>query len=213
MKWGFDHIRSVVYWLANVLLRFHSPLLDPRKLGNYSSRILFWKETHKKLNGNLWIVGWLGGEGEVATGACKYQLQLNLDNTNGKCIPYLNIFKYLVWSWSYCYVLWVRALVLVWYKSGACMPIYMWSYFCVHVNTVIRPPPCFFKFPKMPCSFMLHFDRLTNVRKGVVLKYRHLAPEFPGARYFLPGDMKGGQVGYPWKGPSKCSLGMLISGR
>ena len=44
---------------------------------------------------------------------------------------------------------------------------------------------------------MLHFDRLTNVRKGVVLKYRHLAPEFPGARYFLPGDMKGGQVGYP----------------
>ena len=29
---------------------------------------------------------------------------------------------------------------------------------------------------------------------------RHLAPEFPGARCFVPGDMKGGQVGYPWKG-------------
>ena len=34
---------------------------------------------------------------------------------------------------------------------------------------------------------------------------RHLATEFPG-------DIKGGQVEYPWKGLSKCSSGMLISG-
>ena len=26
---------------------------------------------------------------------------------------------------------------------------------------------------------------------------RHLAPEFPGARCSVSGDMKGGQVGYP----------------
>ena len=66
-----------------------------------------------------------------------------------------------------------------------------------------------FEFPKMPCSFMAYFDGLTNVRKGVVLKCRHLTPEFPGARCFLPSDMKGGKVG---KGLSKCSSGMLISG-
>ena len=42
---------------------------------------------------------------------------------------------------------------------------------------------------------------------------QHLAPEFPGARCFVPGDMIGGQVGVPWKGLSKCSTGMLISGR
>ena len=37
--------------------------------------------------------------------------------------------------------------------------------------------------------------------------------EFSGARCSVSGDMKGGQVGYPWKGLSKCSLEMLISGR
>ena len=42
---------------------------------------------------------------------------------------------------------------------------------------------------------------------------RHLAPGFSGARCSVSGDMKGGQVGYPWKGLSKCSLEMLISGR
>ena len=40
---------------------------------------------------------------------------------------------------------------------------------------------------------------------------RHLAPEFSGARCSVSGDMKGGQVGYPWKGLSKCSSEMLIS--
>ena len=42
---------------------------------------------------------------------------------------------------------------------------------------------------------------------------RHIAPEFFGARCSVSGDMKGGQVGYPWKGLSKCSSEMLISGR
>ena len=41
---------------------------------------------------------------------------------------------------------------------------------------------------------------------------RHIATEFPGTRCFLPGDMKGGQVEYPWKGLSKCSSEMLILG-
>ena len=42
---------------------------------------------------------------------------------------------------------------------------------------------------------------------------RHLAPEFSGARCSVSGDMKCGKVGYPWKGLSKCSSEMLISGR
>ena len=35
----------------------------------------------------------------------------------------------------------------------------------------------------------------------------HLAPEFPVARCIVPEDMIGRQVGlgYPWRGPSKCS--------
>ena len=41
----------------------------------------------------------------------------------------------------------------------------------------------------------------------------HLAPEFPGARCLVQGFSKSGQVGYPWKGLSKCSSEMLISGR
>ena len=40
-----------------------------------------------------------------------------------------------------------------------------------------------------------------------------LAPEFLSAMCSVSGDMKGGQVGYPWKGLSKCSSEMLISGR
>ena len=44
-------------------------------------------------------------------------------------------------------------------------------------------------------------------------RYRHLAPGFSGASCSVSGDMKGGQVGYPWKGLSKCSSEMLISGR
>ena len=41
----------------------------------------------------------------------------------------------------------------------------------------------------------------------------HRAPEFPDTRCFVRGDRKGGQVGYPWKGLSKCSSEMHISGR
>ena len=41
---------------------------------------------------------------------------------------------------------------------------------------------------------------------------RHLAPEFSGARCSVSGDMKCGQVGYPWIGLWKCSSEMLISG-
>ena len=39
-------------------------------------------------------------------------------------------------------------------------------------------------------------------------RFRQRTPEFLGARCSVPGDMKGGQVGF-----SKCSSEMLISGR
>ena len=60
----------------------------------------------------------------------------------------------------------------------------------------------FLEFPTVSNSFMLHFDRKTNFRKGLPdfgvmpsARWWHLAPEFPVARCCVPGDMKGGQVG------------------
>ena len=64
----------------------------------------------------------------------------------------------------------------------------------------------FLEFPKMPGSFMLHFD-IDMLFSGIThlpglgdvpgARCRHLEPGFSGARCSVSGDMKGGQVGYP----------------
>ena len=82
---------------------------------------------------------------------------------------------------------------------------FIFAGYCWHVHVQYRQPvqfKLFLEFPTVSNSFMLHFDRKTNFRKGLPdfgvmpsARWWHLAPEFPVARCCVPGDMKGGQVG------------------
>ena len=68
-----------------------------------------------------------------------------------------------------------RGLVFLW--EPFCMPGVLLRLIivnCVVKSTFTRPVQknLFLEFPKYPGSFMLHFDRYPNVRKGVLLKYR-----------------------------------------
>ena len=60
------------------------------------------------------------------------------------------------------------------------------------------------KYHQRWCNILQGFDDTPGAR------CRHLAPGTWHHNFQVPGDMKGGQVGYPWKGPLELQYSSLV---